>query len=85
MLDSLCTACQQLAVFAEDISRFAYIWGWSLSFMQGFEIEGQRLLIRFPDNPINNSGSITLRKSTPTTTPVSATIATSAKPSQAKG
>ncbi|PVD29627.1 hypothetical protein C0Q70_08882 [Pomacea canaliculata] len=59
--------------------------GKAMQFLQGFEIEGQRLLIRFPDNPINNSGSITLRKSTPTTTPVSATIATSAKPSQAKG
>ena len=39
-------------------------------FSQGVECGGQKLLIKFPDNPIQNGGphgTITLRK-TPTTT-----------------
>lgn len=34
----------------------------ALAIFQGYECEGQRLLVRFPDNPINSSGNITIRK-----------------------
>ena len=33
-------------------------------FLQGYECGGQKLLIKFPDNPIvNGTGSVTIRKS----------------------
>lgn len=36
------------------------------TFFQGFECGGQKLLIKFPDNPIvNGHGSTTIRKANP--------------------
>ena len=62
--------------FSRKFLNLQYLMGWPIYFsLQGVECGGQKLLIKFPDNPITNGGgphgTITLRKTptTSTTTP----------------
>ncbi|KAK7485878.1 hypothetical protein BaRGS_00022873 [Batillaria attramentaria] len=60
--------------------------GRAMQALQGFECEGQHLLIRFPDNPINPTGNITIRKPHAATTTATKTGASAAAaPQQPKG
>lgn len=61
--------------------------GRAMQALQGFECEGQHLLIRFPDNPVNPTGNITIRKpqSVPTTAPNTANPGAAASVPKSQG
>ncbi|KAK7109416.1 uncharacterized protein [Littorina saxatilis] len=57
--------------------------GRAMQCLQNQECEGQHLLIRFPDNPINSTGNtITLRKNPASTTTTTTTAATNKPPAK---
>ncbi|KAL8578467.1 hypothetical protein ACOMHN_028739 [Nucella lapillus] len=60
--------------------------GRAMQYLQNQECEGQHLLIRFPDNPINPTANITLRKNTTaSTTATSKTAAPKGSSSSSSG